>query len=73
MLSIIYLSVCLSVLDTCSLSLGAQQWLSVVLVQLGKAGKHSDMSEKLLTGTYYMRISRNFGRGGGVQALLPEN
>ena len=42
-----------------------------------KAGKRLDMSEKLLTGTYCMRGSRNFcqggGGGGGVQARLPEN
>ena len=46
-----------------------------------KAGKRPDMSEKLLTGTYCMRGSRNFcqggggggGGGGGVQARLPEN
>ena len=47
-----------------SLSLGAQQWLIVILVQLMKAGKHPDMSEKLLTRTYCMRGSRNFCQGG---------
>ena len=30
-----------------------------------KAGKRPDMSEKLLTGTYCMRGSRNFCQGGG--------
>ena len=44
-----------------------------------EGGKRPDMSEKLLTGTYCMRRSRNFcrggggGGGGGVQARLPEN
>ena len=64
----IYLSIYLSILSIYpsldSLSLGAQQWLIVILVQLMKAGKCPDMSEKLLTGTYCMRGSRNFCQGG---------
>ena len=73
------LSVCLSMsvclyVNRFSLSLSSsepQQWLSVVLVQLKKAGKRPDMSEKILTGTYCMSGSRNFcqvggGGGGGV-------
>ena len=68
-----YLSIYLSVIRF-SLSLGAQQWLIVILVQLMKAGKRPDMSEKLLTGMYCLRGSRNFCQwGGGVQARLPEN
>ena len=63
-------SLCLSVylsIDSLSHSLwlGAQQWLSVVLVQFKKAGKRPDMSEKLLTGTYCMRGSSNFCQVGG--------
>ena len=60
----IYLSIYLFVIRF-SLSLGAQQWLIVILVQLMKAGKRPDMSEKLLTGTYCMRGSRYFCQGGG--------
>ena len=50
-------------------------WLIVILVQLMKAGKRPDMSEKLLTGTYCVRGSRNFARGGGGggPGRLPEN
>ena len=60
MLSSIYLPIHLSLSLSLSLSLEAQQWLSgsLVLVQLRKAEKRPNKSDKLLTGTYWSISSK---------------